>query len=85
MHTVTFEVNEDGDLEGLYTDDIDLFSIGRVIDVKKASNVEFNESRQVWQVFSMSGRILYENRSRDVAIEWEIKTFSPGGKNYRRS
>lgn len=76
------EVNEDGDIHCLYTDEIDLFSVGRVVQVRKASNVEFNEAEQVWEVLSLEGEALYRNTNRKKAIEWEIISFSPGGKHY---
>lgn len=76
------EVNEDGDIHCLYTDEIDLFSVGRVVQVRKASNVEFNEEEQVWEVLSLEGEVLYKNKNRQAAINWEIISFSPGGKYY---
>jgi hypothetical protein len=77
-----FEITPEGNLHGLYTDDVNLFDIGRVTNVHKASNVEFNESKQCWQVLSLDGEVLYENTSREKAVEWEIEVFSPGGKHY---
>lgn len=85
MINIVFEIDEKGNLHGIYTEEIDLFSIGRVTDVKKASNVEFNERKQVWEVLSLCGEVLYTNPSREVAIEWEITEFSPGGRHYDSS
>ena len=77
-----FEIDAEGDMHGLYTDDIDLFAIGRVTQVRKASNVEFNEAEQVWEVLSLDGKVLYKNTNRQAAIDWEIVAFSPGGSHY---
>lgn len=82
MNNITLEITKEGDVRCLYTDQIDLFSIGRVTDVKKASNVEFNEEDQVWEVLSLDGKVLHTNRNREVAIEWEIGAMSPGGSHY---
>lgn len=76
----TLDIDTGGNIHCLYTDDINLFDIGRVINVRKASNVEFNEHKQCWQVVSLDDKILYENPNREKAIEWEIEAFSPGGK-----
>jgi hypothetical protein len=79
---VILEVNDDGNLHGLYTDAVDLFAVGPITNVTKASNVEFNEAAQKWEVMSLDGEVLYTNSNREKAIEWEIDAFSPGGKYY---
>lgn len=79
---VILEIDEAGDVHGLYTDEIDLFVVGRVTNVRKASNVEFNEEKQIWEVLSLNGEVLHTNTSREAAIEWEIEAFSPGGPLY---
>ncbi len=82
MVDLIFEIDEEGDLHGLYTEEIDLFSIERVTNVRKASNVEFNEVEQVWEVLSIDGKVLHKSKSREAAINWEIVSFSSGGKHY---
>ncbi len=84
MSTIVFEVDEKGNMHGLYTDEIDLFSIGRVTKIRKASNIEFNEEEQVWEVLSLYGEVLHKNTNRQSAIDWEIGAFSPGGKHYEK-
>lgn len=78
----SFEIDEDGNLRGLYTDKINLFSIGKVINMRKASEIEFDELSQLWKVLSLGGEVLHTNPNREKAIEFEIKAFSPGGKYY---
>ncbi len=82
MNDIILEITPEGDIKCLYTDRIDLFSIGRVTDVRKASHVEFDESSQSWHVLSLDGNILHTNPNREAAIEWEILSFSPGGEYY---
>ncbi|UCG02571.1 MAG: hypothetical protein JSW11_00980 [Candidatus Heimdallarchaeota archaeon] len=79
---IIFEIDEDGNLNGLYTDEVDLFSIGRVTNIRRASNVEFNETDQLWEVISLDGKVLHQNKNREKAIEWEIEYFSPGRMYY---
>lgn len=79
---IVFEICEQGNLHGLYTDEIDLFSVGLVTNVRKASNVEFCESKQCWQVTSLDGEVLYEHSNRQAAIDWETENFSPNGPYY---
>lgn len=79
MVDLIFEIDTDGNLHCLYTDKINLFSIGRVTDVRKASNVEFNENIQRWEVCNLNGIVLHTNPNRKAAIEWEIEAFSPSG------
>ena len=79
---VILEIDESGDIHGLYTDEVDLFAIGKVTNIRKASNVDFNESDQMWEVLSLEGEVLYQNQNRERAIEWEIEAFSPGGTHY---
>lgn len=81
---IVLDIDETGNIHCLYTDHINLFAIGRVVNVHKASNVEFNEIKQVWEVLSLNEEILHENKNRKAAIEFEIKAFSPGGKHYEK-
>lgn len=82
---VVLEIDDFGNLYGLYTDNIDLFSIGLVKNVNIASRIEFNEEIQSWEVKSLNGEVLHKNKNRDNAIQWEIIEFSLGGKYYEES
>ena len=74
------DINENGDIDCLYTDYINLFAIGTVVNVRKASNVEFNEKTQEWEVITLEGDVIHKNKNREKAIEFEIEVFSPGVK-----
>lgn len=78
----TIQIDPDGNLHCLYTDDIDLFAIGKVVDVRKASNVNFNEEKQVWEIITLDGQVVYKHANREAAIAKEIELFSPGGIYY---
>lgn len=79
---VVLDIDRQGNVHTLYTDDIDLFAVGLVTNIRKASNVEFCEPKQCWQVISLDGEVLYEHSNREVAIEWEIEKFGVGGIHY---
>lgn len=82
MTDIVLDIDTKGNIKCLYTDEIDLFAIGKVVDMRKASNVEFNESKQCWEVLSLKGEVLHTDTNRESAIEWEIQEFSLGGKYY---
>lgn len=81
---VILDIDQAGDVHCLYTDSINLFDIGRVTDIRKASNVDFHEHKQCWQVLSLDGKVLHENTNREAAIDWEIGAMSPGGIHYEK-
>ena len=85
MKTTTLDIDQDGNIHCLYTDDVNLFVLGLVTDIRKASNIEFNEAEQTWEVLSLDGKVLHTNPNREKAIEWEIEAFSPGGTHYEKS
>lgn len=77
------EIDEFGNVTTLYTDEIDLYAIGKVCNMRRASHVDFNEEFQVWEVKSAkTGQIVHTNKNYDKAVEWETINFSPGGKYY---
>jgi hypothetical protein len=65
---LTFSTNGTGSC--LYTELIDLHSIGR-LEVSRASNIEFNNQTQHWEVKNLQGKTLYFSRSRSACLEWE--------------
>lgn len=73
---VTFDAAGSGSC--LYTELIDLQSIGS-LEVRRASFIEFNNERQVWEVKTGSGRVLFFSRRRIDCLAWEQSgEFSPG-------
>ena len=69
MNTVlTFNTNGTGSC--LYTELIDLYSIGR-LEVSRASTIEFNNQTQRWEVKDRRGTLLFFARSRQACLEWE--------------
>ncbi len=88
----------DGTVGGLWSDEIDWSSLGRV-SVDRASHVEFSGRRQLWYVRDRCARhalravhqfvlrrplgdVLYWSGSRREALAWECDYFSPGGPGW---
>ena len=77
----TILVDEDGDIQTLYTEEVDLRALGRIENVHRASHVIFDEARQEWTVVcAVTDRVVHRNPSREAAIAWEIEHFQPGGE-----
>jgi hypothetical protein len=74
MNTLVLTVNSNGEAGCLYSELIDLSSIG-TLEVSRASNIEFNERKQKWEV-RVDGKVLFENVSRTVCHAWEIQHFN---------
>lgn len=70
-------VDEDGNAHGLYDDD--LREIGRIENVRRASHLRFDETRQEWTVVcAVTGSTVHRNTSREAAVAYEIQHFQPG-------
>ena len=65
----------DGTAVGLYTEAIDLQSLG-VLRIKRASRIEFDDSRQAWRVKDRKGFPLFTAPTRRQCLEWEQKHFT---------
>lgn len=76
-------IDSEGVMHTLYTEEVDLYELGAVGNVHRASHVAFDERAQEWTVRdARTGETVHRNRSRVAAIDWEIQHFSPGGKHY---
>ena len=45
--------------------------------ITQASNIEFNNQTQQWEVSDQKGRIRFFARSRSVCLEWEQINLQP--------
>jgi hypothetical protein len=72
-HVLIFQ--PDGSGAGLYTERIDLREIG-ALEVVRASEIEFNETTQQWEVFDYTGQKVHTDASREACLQWERRAFS---------
>ncbi len=64
----------DGTGHGLYTEVVDLTSLGR-LKVERATTITFDNRRQVWRVKDRTGFPLFTSPSRETCLEWEKQYF----------
>lgn len=74
MNTLVLTIRNNGEAGCLYSELIDLSSIG-LLEVSRASNIEFNQQKQEWEV-QVHGRTLFSHSSRSVCLAWEIQYFN---------
>ena len=65
----------DGTGRCLYTENIDLSSLGS-LSIERASNIEFDNKKQVWRVMDLGGKPLHEAKSRQACLDWEQEYFN---------
>jgi hypothetical protein len=67
--TITF--TSDGTGHCLYTEAIQLGTIG-ALDIKRATNIEFNGITQRWEVRDAKDNcLLFQDASREICLHWE--------------
>jgi len=77
------EIDQKGNVSTLYNDEVDLYDLGLVTHVCRASFIEFNELKQEWEIIHVKTRkIIGHDKNREEAIEKEIEMFQPGGEYY---
>lgn len=70
-------IGEDGEFRGVYRDDFRGFYLelgdGKV-EMPRASEVEWNGERQLWEARKPDGTLIAEHESRPRAIELEVRS-----------
>lgn len=75
MNTVVIRFDPQGEGHCLYTEAVDLQSIGP-LQVARASNIEFNQSEQQWEVRDSEQLVLFSSSSRSICLAWEHQYFN---------
>ena len=75
MNTLVLTVHNTGEAGCLYSELIDLSSIGP-LEVSRASVIEFNHQKQKWEVRAVDGRVLFSHSSRALCLAWEVQHFN---------
>ncbi len=71
-HVITFAA--DGTALCLWTEAVPLQELG-LLEIHRASEVEFNSSKQVWEVRLASNQdvVAFSHSSRAICLHWERK------------
>ncbi|MGZ4961690.1 MAG: hypothetical protein ACXWC8_03955 [Limisphaerales bacterium] len=77
MNPAVLTFRPDGTVTGLYTELVPLDAIGE-LEINRATSIEFNNARQVWEVRDNSGEVIYQHRSRALCLAWEHQQFNKG-------
>jgi hypothetical protein len=72
--TISFKPN--GTAQCLWTEALPLHELGR-LEINRASNVEFNNTNQKWEVIDRRGKLRFFARSRSACLEWEQQNLQP--------
>jgi len=70
MNTAVLTFSPGGTASCLYTELLDLAAIGQ-LQITRATNIEFNNTNQFWEVKNPKERVLYFSRSRNACLDWE--------------
>jgi hypothetical protein len=70
MNTHTISFNPNGSAHSLWTDAIPLHELGQ-LEITRASNIEFNNTAQQWEVKDRRGHMRFFSKSRSACLEWE--------------
>jgi hypothetical protein len=71
---ITFE--PDGTARCLWTETVPLNELGR-LEIHRATNIEFNNPTQQWEVRDRRGHIRFFSKSRSACLEWEQSNLQP--------
>jgi len=71
---ITF--NPDGTALCLWTEALPLHELGR-LEIQRATNIEFNNAIQHWEVIDRKGNVLFFARFRSDCLECEQRNLQP--------
>jgi hypothetical protein len=66
----------DGTAQCLWTEALPLHELGR-LEISRATNIEFNNAIQHWEVKDRRGKVRFIAKSRAACLEWEEQNLQP--------
>jgi hypothetical protein len=73
----TLRFNPGGTVDCLYTEAIDLRSLGK-LEIIRATDIRFNETTQQWDVHAAdTDAVIFSNTSRSECLRWENQNLQP--------
>ena len=66
----------DGTAQCLWTEALPLHELGR-LEITRATNIEFNNITQQWEVKDRRGKVRFIAKSRAACPEWEQENLQP--------
>jgi len=73
---ITTQFKLDGTAQCLWTEALPLHELGR-LEITRATNIEFNNSTQQWEVKDRKGKVRFFAKSRSACLEWEQQNLQP--------
>ena len=65
-------VDTDGTVRAVYSDKLKTMNLGPM-QVERASNVEFNHPKQLWEATTPGGELIASGPNRDEVIKQEVR------------
>ena len=75
MNTLAISFKTDGTAQCLWTEALNLRELGK-LESHRATNIEFNNTTQQWEVRDSENQLLHTNPSRDECLAWERQYFN---------
>jgi hypothetical protein len=75
MNTPVITFDAAGNGRCLFTEAIDLSTLG-VLEIVRASTIEFNNIAQLWEVRNPEGALVFSHPSRQACLDWEHQQFN---------
>jgi hypothetical protein len=76
MNTTIISFNADGTARCLWTETVPRHELGR-LEIHRATNIEFNNATQQWEVIDRKGITRFSAKSRSACLEWEQQNLQP--------
>jgi hypothetical protein len=73
---ITISFTPEGTAQCLWTEALPLRELGK-LQITRASNIEFNNSTQQWEVKDRRGKVGFIAKSRSACLEWEQHNLQP--------